>query len=133
VRAERQVANALQVSGRADSRIADAGVVEAFRDGFFSGNVLRDSFCSFCGKRTWSGTRNLFYDYFVTPRVAFLPLRTIEEWCEKQQARILRYDENRGQNVHSFLVEKERRTQSPHDPASVVVQERLTQEKRETA
>src|SRR5271155_14955 len=25
------------------------------------------------GKRTWSGARNLFFDYFVTPRVAFLP------------------------------------------------------------
>jgi SAM-dependent methyltransferase len=61
------------------------------------------------GKRTWSGAGNLFYDYFVTPRVAFLPRRIIEEWCEKQQAHIVRYDENRGQNVHSFLVEKDSR------------------------
>jgi ubiquinone/menaquinone biosynthesis C-methylase UbiE len=62
------------------------------------------------GKRTWSGARNLFFDYFVTPQVAFLPRHIIEEWCEKQQARIVRYDENRGQNVHSFLVEKEQKT-----------------------
>jgi SAM-dependent methyltransferase len=85
------------------------------------------------GKRTWSGARNLFYDYFVTPRVVFLSRRTIEGWCEKQQARIVRYDENRGQNVHSFLMEKEQQTQSPHDVAKVVVQGQLIREKRETA
>jgi SAM-dependent methyltransferase len=59
------------------------------------------------GKRTWSGARNLFYDYFVTPRVAFLPRRLVEEWCAIQQGRIVQYDENPGQNVHSFIVEKE--------------------------
>jgi SAM-dependent methyltransferase len=59
------------------------------------------------GKRTWPGARNLFYDYFVTPLVAFLPRQLVEEWCAQQQGRIVRYDENRGQNVHSFIVAKE--------------------------
>jgi SAM-dependent methyltransferase len=65
------------------------------------------------GKRTWSGARNLFYDYFVTPRVAFLPRGLVEQWCAKQQGRIVQYDENPGQNVHSFIVEKEPRQEHP--------------------
>jgi len=85
------------------------------------------------GKRTWSGARNLFYDYFVTPQVAFLPRHTIEEWCEKQQARIIRYDENRRQNVHCFLVEKGQQTQSRHDLSKIVIQAQLNLEKPETA
>ncbi len=59
------------------------------------------------GKRTWSGTINLFYDYFVTPKVVFLARQVVEEWCVKQQIRIVRYDENRRQNVHSFIFVKE--------------------------
>jgi SAM-dependent methyltransferase len=59
------------------------------------------------GKRTWPGARNLFYDYFVTPRVAFLPRQLVEEWCMQRHGRIVQYDENRGQNVHSFIVAKE--------------------------
>jgi SAM-dependent methyltransferase len=58
------------------------------------------------GKRTWAGARNLFYDYFVTPRVAFLSREVIEQWCSLSGVRILRYDENRGSNVHSFLLQK---------------------------
>jgi len=58
------------------------------------------------GKRTWAGARNLFYDYFASPRVAFLPREVIEDWCTKRGARIFRYDENRGSNVHSFLLQK---------------------------
>ena len=58
------------------------------------------------GKRTWAGARNLFYDYFVTPRVAFLSREVIEHWCSSRGARVLRYDENRGSNVHSFLLQK---------------------------
>jgi SAM-dependent methyltransferase len=58
------------------------------------------------GKRTWAGAHNLFYDYFVSPRVAFLPRRVVEHWCSEQGAQVLRYDENRGLNVHSFVVRK---------------------------
>jgi SAM-dependent methyltransferase len=59
------------------------------------------------GRRNWPGARNLFYDYFVTPRVAFLPRQLVEEWCAQQQGCIVQYDENRGQNVHSFIVARE--------------------------
>jgi SAM-dependent methyltransferase len=68
------------------------------------------------GRRTWAGARNLFYDYFVTPHVAFLPRAVVEEWCAKQGARIVVYDENRGANVHSFCIVKERNAQKPRDP-----------------
>ena len=70
------------------------------------------------GKRTWTGARNLFYDYFVTPRVAFLSRQVVEEWCAKQQVRIARYDENRGRNVHSFILEKQSCPKNHRDPAS---------------
>ena len=59
------------------------------------------------GQRTWSGARNLFFDYFVTPRVAFLPRGVVEEWCAKQGVRVVLYDENRGGNVHSFCLVKD--------------------------
>jgi len=58
------------------------------------------------GKRTWAGARNLFYDYFATPRVAFLSHELIEEWCASRGVQIFRYDENRRSNVHSFLLQK---------------------------
>jgi SAM-dependent methyltransferase len=58
------------------------------------------------GKRTWAGARNLFYDYFITPRVAFLSREVIEKWCSSSRTRVLRYDESRGSNVHSFLLQK---------------------------
>lgn len=58
------------------------------------------------GERTWGGASNLFYDYFVTPCVSFIPRDIIEGWCAKQEAQVLRYDENFGANVHSFLLQK---------------------------
>lgn len=61
------------------------------------------------GRRTWAGARNLFYDYFITPRVAFLGRAEVEKWCLKQGVRIEIYDENRGANVHSFRLVKEPR------------------------
>lgn len=58
------------------------------------------------GRRKWSGTQNLFYDYFVTPRVAFLPRALVEEWCRREHMSVQRYDENPGANVHSFCIVK---------------------------
>jgi SAM-dependent methyltransferase len=58
------------------------------------------------GKRTWTQAQNLFYDYFVTPVVTFLGRNLIEEWCAAQGAQLLAYDENRGANVHSFVLTK---------------------------
>ena len=59
------------------------------------------------GQRTWAGSRNLFYDYFVTPHVAFLPRTIVEEWCAQQGSRVTSYDQNPGANVHSFCITKE--------------------------
>ncbi|HYA89646.1 MAG TPA: methyltransferase domain-containing protein [archaeon] len=59
------------------------------------------------GRRTWTGAGNLFYDYFVTPRVTFLPRETVEEWARELGVSLVRYDPNRGANVHSFRLAKE--------------------------
>jgi SAM-dependent methyltransferase len=59
------------------------------------------------GRRTWAAARNLFYDYFVTPQVAFLPRGVVEDWCAQQGARVTSYDDGRGANVHSFCLVKE--------------------------
>lgn len=59
------------------------------------------------GRRTWAGAQNLFYDYFITPRVAFISRTLVENWCAKHGARVTIYDENRAANVHSFCVVKE--------------------------
>ena len=80
-------------------------VVALFQVPYFLVHYVRSK-----GKRTWAGAQNLFYDYFVTPRVAFLPRQVVEGWCAKQRARIVQYDENPGQNVHSFLLEKSETT-----------------------
>jgi SAM-dependent methyltransferase len=64
------------------------------------------------GQRTWSGAQNLFYDYFVTPRVTFLSRDTIESWCGEHGAHVLLYDENHGGNVHSFVVRKQSATET---------------------
>ena len=58
------------------------------------------------GKITWQGARNLFYDYFASPTVAFLSRKTIEDWGAAQGMKLLRYDGNPEQNVHCFLFEK---------------------------
>jgi len=64
------------------------------------------------GRRTWAGARNLFYDYFVTPRVAFLGRGVVEDWCAKRGARVRDYDGGRGVNVHSFCLVKDLNSRS---------------------
>jgi SAM-dependent methyltransferase len=59
------------------------------------------------GQRTWAGAQNLFYDYFITPRVAFLSRAFIEGWCAKYGVHLAQYDENRAANVHSFRLVKD--------------------------
>jgi SAM-dependent methyltransferase len=58
------------------------------------------------GGRTWRGAQNLFYDYFVTPHIAFLPRALVEEWCRREHVAVERYDKNRGENVHCFWIVK---------------------------
>ncbi|HTR47735.1 MAG TPA: methyltransferase domain-containing protein [Verrucomicrobiae bacterium] len=71
------------------------------------------------GRRTWEGTQNLFYDYFVTPRVAFLGRAVVEDWCTQLGVRVVFYDENRGGNVHSFRVTKQATERVSGSPAQI--------------
>jgi SAM-dependent methyltransferase len=84
------------------------------------------------GKRSWAGSINLFYDYFVTPRVVYLSRQVIEEWCANQTARVVHYSENQGQNVHSFLLEKEPRPTRERDLVNPIVEETLFAERRQS-
>jgi SAM-dependent methyltransferase len=63
------------------------------------------------GRRTWNGAVNLFYDYFVTPRVAFLPRELVEGWSRGSQMQMVEYQENPGLNVHSFVFRKVEQTE----------------------
>jgi SAM-dependent methyltransferase len=85
------------------------------------------------GRRTWAGAQNLFYDYFVTPRVAFLPRTVVEDWCAKQGARVVLYDENRAGNVHSFCLAKESLAGMPRDSEVAYVIEPLMAARRGAA
>ena len=58
------------------------------------------------GKRSWQGARNLFYDYFVTPRVQFLSSDELRQWSETCGVDVVCYKPNPGLNVHSFLIRK---------------------------
>lgn len=59
------------------------------------------------GRISWRGARNLFYDYFVSPQVAFLSRETIEGYGAAHGMKLLRYDGNPGQNVHCFVFDKQ--------------------------
>jgi len=85
------------------------------------------------GRRTWAGARNLFFDYFVTPRVAFLPRAVVEEWCAKQGVCVVLYDENRGGNVHSFCLAKEARSSAAPDSHKSFAAEVTMAENRQMA
>ncbi|MGA7785754.1 MAG: methyltransferase domain-containing protein [Candidatus Acidiferrales bacterium] len=61
------------------------------------------------GRIGWRGAKNLFYDYFASPQVAFLSRAVIEEWAASNGMRLVRYDANPKQNVHCFLFRKESR------------------------
>jgi SAM-dependent methyltransferase len=57
-------------------------------------------------KITWRGARNLFYDYFASPIVAFLSRETVEDLGTEHGMKLLRYEGNPSQNVHCFLFQK---------------------------
>jgi SAM-dependent methyltransferase len=85
------------------------------------------------GKRTWRGANNLFYDYFVTPRVAFLAREDVEQWCESLGVRVARYDSNRGATIHSFHLVKEKLPKMEHDPVMMKARGAMAAEKQEIA
>jgi ubiquinone/menaquinone biosynthesis C-methylase UbiE len=57
------------------------------------------------GKRTWYGSKNFFYDYFITPQATFHTREEIVEWGRNNRLELLEYYENVG-NVHAFLFRK---------------------------
>jgi SAM-dependent methyltransferase len=62
------------------------------------------------GKRSWSGAKNLFYDYFVTPRVEFVSHDELDQWSKRCGVDIVDYHPNPTLNVHSFLIGKQKGT-----------------------
>jgi glycosyltransferase involved in cell wall biosynthesis/ubiquinone/menaquinone biosynthesis C-methylase UbiE len=58
------------------------------------------------GRRSWHGSKNLFYDYFITPVVEFLSRDELELWSERYGVDIVDYNPNHGLNVHSFFLRK---------------------------
>jgi ubiquinone/menaquinone biosynthesis C-methylase UbiE len=59
------------------------------------------------GKRSWSGAKNLFYDYFVTPIAEFISRDELTEWTKKCGVEIVDYHPNPPLNVHSFVIRKQ--------------------------
>lgn len=57
------------------------------------------------GRRTWGGSRNLFYDYFVTPRATFHTRAEVMSWGEAQHLRLLEYHPFPRGNCHMFVFE----------------------------
>ena len=58
------------------------------------------------GKRGWDAAKNLFYDYFASPCVNFISRTEVEGWCTYLGLKLIRYSENPGANVHSFVLER---------------------------
>ena len=58
------------------------------------------------GRVTWQGARNLFYDYFASPNVAFLSREDVEALGAAHGMELMRYDRNPNQNVHCFEFRK---------------------------
>lgn len=59
------------------------------------------------GKRSWSGAKNLFYDYFVTPLVEFVSYDEFDRWSKECRVEIVDYHPNPPLNVHSFVIHKQ--------------------------
>lgn len=58
------------------------------------------------GKRTWSGAKNFFYDYIITPQATFHTREEIVKWGRYNGLELIEYDENVG-NVHAFVFVKQ--------------------------
>ena len=58
------------------------------------------------GRKSWSGAKMLFFDYFVTPKVEFLSRETVEQWARETGLETVEYRTNAGSNVHSFVFRK---------------------------
>ena len=50
-------------------------------------------------------TRNIFYDYFITPVATFQSKRDVNSWCENNNCTIEDYESSNG-NCHVFIINK---------------------------
>lgn len=50
-------------------------------------------------------TRNIFYDYFITPVATFHSRREVSMWCTQNNCQIINYDRTSG-NCHVFIIKK---------------------------
>ena len=57
------------------------------------------------GTRTWSGAKNFFYDYIITPRASFHTREEIVSWGNEHYLTLLSYFPGPG-NVHTFVLRK---------------------------
>ena len=58
------------------------------------------------GAASWEGSKNFFYDYFVTPRASFHTRREVEEWARREDVVLIAYDGDYRSNCHSFVFRK---------------------------
>ena len=58
------------------------------------------------GRRTWSGAKNLFYDYIITPRATFHTREEIVKWSKEAGLILIDYDEKGLGNCHAFILKK---------------------------
>lgn len=57
------------------------------------------------GQRTWTGAKNFFHDYILTPQATFHTREQVEGWAIAAGMQLIRYEENVG-NVHAFVLRK---------------------------
>ena len=50
-------------------------------------------------------TRNIFFDYFITPIATFQSKKDVSMWCENNNCNIVDYASTSG-NCHVFIINK---------------------------
>ena len=50
-------------------------------------------------------TRNIFYDYFLTPIATFQSRKDVEIWIDNENCSLMKYDKTFG-NCHVFVIRK---------------------------
>ncbi len=58
------------------------------------------------GATTWDGSKNFFYDYFVTPWASFHTRAEVEAWARREGLTQVAYDGHYRSNFHSFVFRK---------------------------
>lgn len=64
------------------------------------------------GARTWEGSRNFFYDYFLTPRATFHSRAEVLAWAGRAGATLVSDDRDLWSNSHSFVFRREEQVEA---------------------